>query len=194
MPELRHQTVVIVAGPPGAGKSTVARPIARAIGAASIDIDETFGPVVPLLVGHPREPVRAAIYASLLATAETSLAAGLHVVVAAPFTAERRDPDAWERLSTRLAARGARTVLVWIHAPAHQLLERLAARGASRDAEKLADPAAWVREAELPPSVPHVAIETTGTTERAVEQILRELGARDRVLVPASGEKCSFSV
>src|SRR5258705_13182040 len=160
MPELRHQTVVIVAGPPGAGKSTVAPQLARALGAASIDIDATFSPIVPLLGTHPRDVVRDAIYESLIASAEGSLRAGVHVVVAAPFTGERRDRLAWDRLSTRLSASGAAAVLVWLHAPRELLLERLAARAATRDADKLADPASWLREAEpeVPPVVPHIAM------------------------------------
>jgi predicted kinase len=182
MPELRHQTVVIVAGPPGAGKSTVAPLLAHALGAASIDIDATFSPIVPLLGPHPRELVRAAIYESLVATAEATLAGGVHVVVAAPFTLERRDPVAWGRLSARLSSRAAAAVLVWLHVPRQLLLERLAARGATRDADKLADPASWLREAEpeASPTIPHIAVEATGTVEHAVEQILRELVRRDR--------------
>jgi predicted kinase len=182
MPELRHQTVVIVAGPPGAGKSTVAPRIAHALGAASIDIDATFSPIVPLVGPHPPEVVLAAIYESLIATTEASLQAGVHVVVAAPFTRERRDPLAWDRLSVRLSSRGAAAVLVWLYAPRDLLLERLAARGATRDADKLADPASWLREAEpeAPPLVPHIAVDTTDTAEHAVEQILRELVEHDR--------------
>ena len=67
MPELRHQTVVIVAGAPGVGKSTVPFRIARALRAASIDIDAVFEPLVPLLAAQPRELVRTAIYESLAA-------------------------------------------------------------------------------------------------------------------------------
>lgn len=182
MPELRQQTVVIVAGPPGTGKSTVAPRIAHALRAASIDIDATFSPIVPLLGAHPRELVRAAIYESLVAAAEASLEAGIHVVVAAPFTRERRDPLAWDRLSARLSSRDAAAVLVWLHAPSEALLERLAARGEPRDADKLADPASWLREAEpeSPPTGPHIAVDATDTTDHAVEQILRELVERDR--------------
>ena len=183
MPELRHQTVVIVAGAPGVGKSTVALRIALALEAASIDIDAVFEPLVPLLAAQPREFVRTAIYESLVAIAEASLPTGAHVVVAAPFTRERRDPLAWNRLRTRLSSRGADVVLVWLHAPPEPLLARLAARDATRDAEKLVDPASWLREAEpeAPPSVSYIAVDATQTTENAVEQILRELLDRDRV-------------
>ena len=74
-------------------------------------------------------------------------------------------------------------MLVWLHAPPESLLARLAERGATRDAEKLVDPASWLREAEpeAPPSVSSIAVDATQPTENAVEQILRELFDRDRV-------------
>jgi predicted kinase len=190
MPELLHQTVVIVAGPPGVGKSTVAPAIARELGAASIDIDSTFSPVVPLLEEHAVPAVREAIYESLVATIESSLQAGVHVVIAAPFTRERRDPLAWDRLSTRLSSHGAEAVLVWMHAPRDVLLERLATRGASRDADKLADPASWLREAEpeAPPAVPHIAVDATDEPEQALDRILSELVELDRATAAYVGQ------
>jgi predicted kinase len=199
MPELRHQTVVIVAGAPGVGKSTVASRVAHALGATPIDIDAVFEPIVPLLAGQPRELVRTAIYESLVAIAEASLLTGSHVVVSAPFTTERRDPLSWDRLSTRLSSGGGLVALVWLYAPPEAVLERLAARGASRDSEKLADPASWLREAEpeAPPTVPHIAVDATQAPEHAAEQVLRELIERDRVApshsLSSSGEACSFS-
>jgi predicted kinase len=191
MRELRHQTVVIVAGAPGVGKSTVA--------AASIDIDAVFEPIAPLLDAQPRELVRTAIYESLVAIAEASLRGGSHVVVCAPFTRERRDPRAWDRLVRRLSRRGAAAALVWLHAPPELVIERLAARGAGRDSEKLADPASWLREAEpeVPPVVPHIAVDATETPAHAVVRILHELVERDRVAASyfaSLGEACSFSV
>ena len=188
MPELRHQTVVIVAGAPGVGKSTVAFRIAHALGAASIDIDAVFEPLVPLLAAQPRELVRTAIYESLAAIAEASLPTGAPVVVAAPFTRERRDRLAWNRLAARLSSGGADVVLVWLHAPPEHLLARLAARGATRDSDKLVDPASWLREAEpeAPPNVSSIAVDATQTTDDAVEQILRELVDRERDRVAAA--------
>ena len=187
MPELRHQTVAIVAGAPGVGKSTIAARMSRVLGAASIDIDVVFEPLAPLLAAQPRELTRTAIYDSLVAIVEAVLPTGAHVVVAAPFTRERRDSVAWNELTARLSSQGADVVLVWLSAPPERLLARLAVRGAARDSEKLGDPAAWLREAEpeAPPTVSHIAVDATQATESAVEQILRELVDRDSVEAPA---------
>lgn len=202
MLELRNQTAVIITGAPGVGKSTVASRVAHKLGAVLLDFDAIFEPIVPLLTAHPREVARRAIYESLIATVEAALAAGCHVLVAAPFTRERRDPLAWDHISARLTSRGAAATLVWLHAPRGVLLERLAARAAARDAQKLADPVSWLGDAEpdAPPRVSHIAIDATQATEDAVRQVLRELTLRERLAAScaegrpsSSGEACSFS-
>jgi predicted kinase len=180
MTEIPNQTVIVVAGAAGSGKSTVAAVVARAFPAALLDIDVTFGPVVPLLAGHSPAVARAAFYDALVDTAAHAAAAGASVVIAAPFTRERRDPRAWQRLSERCADAGAEAVLVWLRTPATTLIERLAARGAGRDAAKLANPSEWLREAtpELPPVAPHIELDGTRPAEATARALLAELAAR----------------
>lgn len=181
MREIRNQTVVVVAGAAGSGKSTVAAVVARALPAALIDIDVTFGPIVPLLAGHSRRVVRGAIYEALVDTAASAARAGAHVVIAAPFTRERRDPLAWEQLCERCAEAGAEAVLAWMRVPGATLIERLAARAADRDASKLANPAEWLREAspETPPNVPHIELDGTRAVDLTARALLAELAARE---------------
>jgi predicted kinase len=189
--EIRNQMVVVVAGAAGAGKSTVAAVVARELPAALIDIDVTFGPIVPLLTGHSRGVVRDALYEALVDTAAAAARAGAHVVIAAPFTRERRDPRAWENLCDRCAEAGAEAVLVWMCVPEAALAERLAARGAGRDASKLANLAEWLREAspETPPNVPHIELDGTRAADVTARALLTELAARERKARAA----CSFS-
>jgi sugar-phosphatase len=179
--KIRNQTVVVVAGAAGSGKSTVAAVTARALPAALIDIDVTFGPIVPLLAGHSRGRVRESIYEALVDTAVGAAQAGAHVVIAAPFTRERRDPRAWENLCDRCAEAGAEAVLAWMRVPDATLIERLTARGAERDASKLANLAEWLREAspETPPSVPHIELDGTGAADVTARALLTELAARE---------------
>jgi mannitol-1-/sugar-/sorbitol-6-phosphatase len=181
MREIRNQTVVVVAGAAGSGKSTVAAVAARALPAALIDIDVTFGPIVPLLAGHSHRVVRGAIYEALVDTAANAARAGAHVVIAAPFTRERRDPLAWEQLCERCAEAGAEAVLAWMRVPGATLIERLAARAADRDASKLANPAEWLREAspETPPNVPHIELDGTRAVDVTARALLAELAARE---------------
>ena len=191
MREIRTQTIVVVAGAAGSGKSTVAAVVARALPAALLDIDVTFGPIAPLLAGHRGGVVRGAIYEALAETAASAARAGAHVVIAAPFTRERRDPLAWENLSDRWGQAGAEAVLAWMRVPGATLIERLAARAAERDAAKLADPATWLLEAspELPPSVPHIELDGTRAPDMTARALLDELAAREGRARAA----CSFS-
>jgi predicted kinase len=177
------QRVVFVSGAPGVGKSTVARRVAAPLSAALVDIDATVAPFVPLLAGRRPEDVRAAVYESLLGTVEASLAAGVDVVVAAPFTRERREGAAWDETAARVRSHGAEPVLVWLHAPRDVVLARLAGRGAERDADKLADPARWLEQVDpgAAPTVPHLAVDASDAPEAAAERILRELRPAPRV-------------
>ena len=194
MTEIRNQMVVVVAGPPGSGKSTVAALVARELRAALIDIDVTFAPVVPVLSGHPRGRVRDAIYAGLVDAAVAAAQTGVDVVVAAPFTRERRDAHAWGELRDRFAGAGAEAVLVWLRVPEATLLERLAARGAARDAAKLANPAGWLREAsaETPPSARHIELDGAPAADVAACALLAELASLGENCRPVTREACSF--
>ena len=68
-------------------------------------------------------------------------------------------------------------MLVWVRVPEAALLERLAARGAARDAAKLAEPAAWLRGSTPaePPAVPHVELDGTLPPDAAARLALVEL-------------------
>lgn len=151
--------VVVLTGAPGSGKSSTARELARQWGAAVLDQDAMTNPLVDVvaeLVGaeHYDDPrlaglVRAPRYAALLRVAADCVAAGLPVVLVAPFTSERRDLDAWRRLEGEVAAFGGRARLVWLRIEPEELMVRLQGRGAARDADKLRDLRAFVSGLDL---------------------------------------------
>jgi predicted kinase len=173
---------LLVTGPPGSGKSTLARAVAARLRAALLDQDVLTGAltaVVAQLVGthdldDPRLAARTrdARYEALLATAEHNLRAGTPVVLAAPFTVERADPEAWQRVRDRLAGAGGSPVLVWLRLPADELVRRLETRGLARDRGKLADPAAFATGTARPPAVEHLAVDATTTTAQQVQAVL----------------------
>lgn len=177
MNTLRQQTAVMVSGPAGAGKSTIAVVLARVLPAVLIDNDVTPGTIDPLLTGEARSDARAAAYDALTDAALDAARSGAHVVVAAPFSEERRDASIWGHLRDRFADAGAEAVLAWIRVPADDLLERLAARSADRDEVKLANPAVWLREADpaTPPSAPHIEIDGTRPADEAAGALLAAL-------------------
>lgn len=163
---------LVVTGAPGAGKSTLGAALAALLGAALLDQDVLTGPLVAAVCAQlgtddlddPRvvAATRAPRYEALTATAEDCLRCGTPAVLVAPFTRERTDPAAWRALSARLRAAGGAPRLVWATVPPAELVRRVRARGAARDAAKLADPAAFLAGLDLaPPVVDHLAVDTT---------------------------------
>ena len=188
---------LVVTGCPAAGKSTLGLALARELGAALVDLDSATAPLVSVVLGlmsledldelrdlGRRDPdalgladrTRAARYETVTALAEDSLRAGTPVVVVAPFTRERRDPDAWAALARRLEAAGGEPHLVWISMPAAVALSRLQARGAERDRRKIADVSTYLAGLDLaPPTVEHILVHGEGALTTQVSAVLTAL-------------------
>lgn len=180
---------VVLTGAPATGKSTLGALLAGRLGAALIDQDVATQPLVDVvadLVGvtdlaDPRlaSVTRDARYEVVTALAESNLRAGTPVVLVAPFTAERSSPAAWSALAGRLAAAGGTPTLVWLSLPAAQIVARLRARGAERDAGKLADPAYEAALAALSatePVVAHLRVEAVRPPDELAAAVVAHLG------------------
>jgi predicted kinase len=121
--------------------------------------------------------VRGPRYEALLHVAADCVGAGVSAVLVAPFTAERRDAGAWERLAKQVDGFGGQARLVWLRIEADELATRLRARSAPRDADKLQDLARYVESLDLTAPTPaFIEVDATLPPADQAETIRRALG------------------
>lgn len=166
--------VVVVAGLPGAGKSTLASHLCAALGgAALVDKDTLEWPLVNAALkqagiapdAHFSElyvnELKALSYETMERVAEQNARAGTTVVLVAPYTAHLQDASWPSRLSQRCA--GAAVQVLWVVADPAEVEQRKGSRGEARDLVEAAYPhvAEDVAVKRRQPIVPHKLVDTS---------------------------------
>ena len=164
-------TLYIITGAPGAGKTTFGKKLAVEKQAAFLDIDSCTEPIVRaslIALKHDpddrdssffKEKFRDPIYDTLLKIANENLGHS-NVVLTGPFTKERENRDWTRELS---AALGANVTVYYIHCPAEIRRKRLIDRGNPRDRPKLDS---WESSLtyygdEKPPAYEHIFVDAS---------------------------------
>lgn len=167
-------------GPPGVGKSTLADRLARERPAVLLNSDDITQP----LFGDDRASDdyvrrRPQLYAALYKLAEVNLRLGFSVIVDAPHGHLLRNPAAQSDMLARAERTSAQLIVVRCHLDPTMQRQRMVARDAARDRDKLANWAQFIAADphRAPLDLPHLELDMAEPIDANVARAMAYMAA-----------------